>query len=619
MENNKDADNFTMKNCFKIIIPLAVILTLYFTVKVNCSETDKHESNTLYLLEQEKAEAAAILLNNSKAVLPLKTPKKGKIVCINFDSDYSSAFNNMLNRYARVSALNFPVKTVSVKSIKELDKKIKDFKTVIIITTDQPLNDSSILKFINDNQKKHQLILCVTGNRAVLKNLDKFKHPVIISDMSSEISAIFAAQLIFGGAAIASKLESGISKSYPAGAGDSIIPVRLKYTVPEDTGINIEDLLPIDNIVNEAISEKATPGAVVMIVKDGKVIFEKSYGSHTYDAGAKPVLTTDIFDLASVTKVAATTMALMRLYDKGQVKLDNCISSYIPETRRSDKKHITVKDLMLHQAGLPPDISYGRLVESKDYSSRYSAAYTVKAADRCYMKNGFYKKIMWPKILKAPLGVKGEYVYSDLSMDYIKEVVERRSGKIFENYIYNNLYIPLGMQTACFNPGDRFPAERLVPTEIDTYFRNTTLLGSVHDKGAAMMGGVAGHAGLFSDANDLAILFQMLLNRGQYGGVEYFKGETVDTFTSKSSELSRRALGFDGWDPGHKTGYPSFMASRSIFGHTGFTGTCVWADPENKLIYIFLSNRTYPNTANKLEKMNIRSRILDVIYMAIYK
>lgn len=606
-----------MKNYLKTIIPLSVILTLSLTIIVDCSESDIHKNNTLYLQEQEKAAAAAVLLNNSKAILPLKKTEKGKIVCINFDSDYSAAFNNMLNRYAQVSSLSFPVKSAGSKSIKDLNKKIRKYKTVIILTTDQPLADPSILKFINDNQKKHQVILCVTGNRTVLKNLDKFRQPVIISDISSEVSAVFAAQLIFGGAAISSKLEHGISGSYPAGAGDTITPVRLKYTVPEEAGINIEDLLPIDEIVKEAIREKATPGAVVMIVKDGKVIFEKSYGSHTYNDGAMPMLTTDIFDLASVTKVAATTMALMRLYDQGRVKLDNSISSYIPETRRSDKKHITVKDLMLHQSGLPEDISFGRLVKSKDYRERYSAAYRVKAADRCYMKTGFYKKNMWPRILKAPVRARGEYVYSDLNMFYIKEAVERRSGKNFENYIYSNFYIPLGMQTACFNPGDRFPAERLVPTEIDTYFRNTTLLGYVHDQRAAMMGGVSGHAGLFSDANDLAILFQMLLNRGEYGGAEYFKGETVDTFTAKCSDTNRRTLGFDGWDPASKTGYPSFMASPSIFGHTGFTGTCVWADPEKKLIYIFLSNRTYPNTGNRLAKMNIRSRILDVIYMAI--
>jgi CubicO group peptidase (beta-lactamase class C family) len=606
-----------MKNNLKIIITISVFLTLSFTAIVYCSGSDEHNNNILYLREQEKAAAAAVLLNNSRSVLPLKKPEKEKIVCINFDSEYSAAFNDMLNRYARVSSITFPVKQVNSRSIKDLEKKIKKFTTVIILTSDLPFGNPAVQKFLNDSQKKHQLILCISGNRDVLKNLDKFRHPVIISDINSAVSAVYAAQVIFGGAGISSKLETGIYDRYPAGSGYAVTPVRLKYTVPEETGINIEDLLPIDEIVKDAISEKATPGAVVMIVKNGRVIFGKSYGNRTYSDEAKPMQVTDIFDLASVTKVAATTIALMRLYDQGKVKLDSPISSYIPETRKSDKKNITIKDLMLHQSGLPADVSFGRLVQSKDYSRKYSSKFKVKAADRCYMKTGFYKNTMWPRILKAPLETKGKYLYSDLSMFYIKEAVERRSGKNIEDFLTNNFYKPLGMRTACFNARDKFPADKLVPTEVDTYFRNSTLLGYVHDQRAAMMGGVAGHAGLFSDANDLAILFQMLLNRGEYGGVRYFKEETVDTFTVKDSELSRRALGFDGWDPESDTGYPSFMASRSIFGHTGFTGTCVWADPEKKLIFIFLSNRTYPNTANKLSKMNIRSRILDVIYMAI--
>lgn len=605
-----------MKNYFKTIIFLSAVLTIYITTAVNCTEPDEHKNNLNYLQEQEKAAAASILLNNSKGILPLKKPDKGKIVCINIDSDYSVTFNSMLNRYVQVSSISLPGKSVSTKSLKDLDKKIRKFKTVIILTTDKPLADPAMLKFINNNQKKYQLILCVTGDRSVLKNLDKFRQPVIISDVNSEIWASYAAQVIFGGAAIYSKLVTAVSESYPAGSGDSITPVRLKYTVPEEAGINIEDLSPIDEIVKDAIAVKATPGAVVMIVKDGKVIFEKTYGSHTYD-GKVPVKTTDIYDLASITKSAAATIAVMRLYEQGRVKLDSRITSYIPETRRTDKKNITVKELMLHQAGLPSSISFGRKLSSKDYRSRYSSAYNVKAADGCYMKKNYYKKNMWPRILKAPMGKKGEYLYSDISMYYIKEVVERQSKKSFENYLYGNFYNPLGMQTACFNPRDKFPAERLVPTEVDTYFRNTTLQGYVHDQGAAMMGGVAGHAGLFSDANDMAILFQMLLNGGQYGGTEFFKKETVDTFTTKSSDDVRRTLGFDGWDPESEIGYPSFMASRSIFGHTGFTGTCVWADPEKKLIYIFLSNRTYPNTGNKLAKMNVRSRILDVIYMAM--
>ncbi len=606
-----------MKNYFKIIAA-AVFLTLTITPVIMCAESDGHRNNLFYLEEQKKTEAATVLLNNRKSIIPLKNPERGKIAVINIDFEYADSFNSMLRRYVPATDIAFPLKSFSAKNIKAFNKKINKFKTLIILTTDQSLADRAVIKFITVSQSKHNVILCVTGNRNILKSLNKFSHPVIISDRASDIWAAYAVQVILGGAGISSKLETKISASYPAGAGYSTVPVRLKYTVPEETGINSDDLQPIDTIVNEAINNKATPGAVVMVVKDGKVIFDKSYGSHTYE-GDTPLKTTDLFDLASITKAAASTIAVMRLHEQGKIRLDKPISLYIRETRKTDKKKITLRDLLLHQAGLAPSLGFIANIKPSDYRNRYSSSYNVKVADNFYLRKGYYKKEMWPQILNTPLRKEGEYVYSDLSMFFVKELVERQSRQKFEKYLYNNFYSPLGMQTAGFNPLDKFSKENIVPTEIDTYFRNSTLHGYVHDQGAAMTGGVAGHAGLFSNANDLAVLFQMLLNRGNYGGVKYFNGETVDLFTSRTSEQSRRTLGFDGRDPESKKGYPSSLASNSVYGHTGFTGTCVWADPENNMIYIFLSNRTYPNTPNKLAKMNIRSRIMDVIYLAINK
>ncbi len=608
----------TMKNKYKTVIFLSAVLPLSLVMAVRCSDFDRHGENLKYLKEIDAAASSTVLLNNGKNIIPLKRPDRERVVCVNIKADFSASFVEMLNRYARVQGVDITADSITAKALKDLDKKIKEYRTVVFRVTDVSLQNPALLKYIIESRKKHQVILCVTGNREILKSLDGFREPVIISGINSETAAVFTAQVIFGGAAVSSKLDADISASYPAGSGFTTSQVRLRYTVPEDAGIDIDDLLPIDDIVKEAIEEKATPGAVVMVVKDGKVILEKSYGCHTY-GGDIPVHSTDIFDLASVTKAAATTIAVMRLYEQGKIKLDKNISTYIPETKKLGKRRVTVRDLMLHQSGLPPDVSFGCPVKAKDYMEKCTSSFNVKAADRCFMKKGFYRKYMWPKILNARLGPKGDYVYSDLSMFYMKEAVERQSGWSFDKYLYKNFYTPLCMQTACFNPRDRFPVERIAPTEVDSYFRNTTLQGYVHDQCAAMMGGVAGHAGLFSDANDIAILFQMLLNRGSYGGVEYFKAGTVDTFTSRPSEKGRRALGFDSWDPESKDGYPSLLASHSIYGHTGFTGTCVWADPENKIIFVFLSNRTWPNTGNKLAKMNVRSRILDVIYTALKK
>ncbi|HYK77485.1 MAG TPA: serine hydrolase, partial [Daejeonella sp.] len=414
------------------------------------------------------------------------------------------------------------------------------------------------------------------------------------------------------------KLHVQVSQRYGKNDGFDTSPIRLKYTVPEEVGINVVDLKPIDAIVAEAIREKATPGAVVMVIKNGNVIFNKAYGTHTYDTQV-PTKITDIFDLASVTKTSATTIAVMRLYEQGKLKLDTNIGAYIPKARHTNKNDISVREVMLHQAGFIPYIPFYQRLKPGDYSRDSSAAYPVKVADNYYMRKGYFDQVMWPEMLKSPVVTRGKYVYSDLSMYFMKEMVERQSGQHLEKYVLDQFYQPLGMQTAGFNPRNRFAKDRIVPTENDTFFRKTLLEGYVHDQGAAMVGGVSGHAGLFASANDLAILYQMLLNRGYYGGEQYFKPQTVDMFAARQSSVSRRGLGFDRWDPDSTKGYPSKLASPETYGHTGYTGTCVWVDPKYHLVYIFLSNRVNPSVSDKLLQLNIRSRIQDVVYEAILK
>lgn len=220
-------------------------------------------------------------------------------------------------------------------------------------------------------------------------------------------------------------------------------------------------------------------------------------------------------------------------------------------------------------------------------------------------------------MLNSPIKTRGQYVYSDISMYVMKDIIERISGEPLNQYVSENFYQPLGMQTAGFLPRNRFSKDQIIPTEQDTYFRKTLLEGYVHDQGAALVGGISGHAGLFSSANDLAIIYQMLLNKGTYGGQEYFKPQTVEMFTSRQSGISRRGLGFDRWDPDLTKKYPSELASPQTYGHTGYTGTCVWVDPSRGLVYVFLSNRVYPTVTDKLSNLKIRGRIQDVINKAI--
>jgi CubicO group peptidase (beta-lactamase class C family) len=309
----------------------------------------------------------------------------------------------------------------------------------------------------------------------------------------------------------------------------------------------------------------------------------------------------------------------MRLYEEGRLELDSTISTYLPMTRRTNKGDLRIRELLLHQAGLIPDIPTYEKLKPADISTDSSAVYTTRVADHYFLRKDYFKDVMWVDILNSPLKTRGQYVYSDLSMVVMKEILETITTTPLNTYVQQNFYTPLGMQTAGFLPLNRFPRTRIIPTEDDEVFRHSLLLGYVHDPTAALMGGVSGNAGLFASANDLAILYQMILNRGSYGGVQYFKPATVDLFTSKQSPVSRRGLGFDRWDPIADHHYPSKLASDQAYGHTGYTGTCVWVDPKYNLVYVFLSNRVNPKVSDKLSSLNIRPRIQDAVYEAIEK
>ena len=608
-----------MLSKFMKVSPIAFIVCLIHMLSVSaCAQSADHRNNEQFIKEERNVEQSTVLLNNKNHLIPLKNIQDLSIASVNIGSSYASVFDSILNKYALVQSFSSTAYNSDALSMDDLNDDLKFYNTVIVQVTDQSLNDPRTIPFILDIQKNKQMIISLSGDARSLKLLEGVEAPVIWSEKKSEGSANFAAQLIFGGVAATAKLKQNISNKYTIASGFETRVIRLKYTVPEEVGINIADLKGIDDIAAEAIREKATPSTVVMVVKDGKVIFNKAYGTHTY-IDPKPTRISDIYDLASVTKISATTMAVMRLIEQQKLKLDTNVGAYIPKTRKTNKNEIAVRELMLHQAGLIPYIPFYRNMVSTDYSRDSSAAYPTKVADNYYIRKGYFDQVMWPQMLNSTLSNRGKYVYSDLSMYFMKEIVERQSGRHLENYVQEEFYKPLGMTRAGFNPRRRFPKDQIIPTEDDQVFRKTILEGYVHDQGAAMVGGVSGHAGLFSSANDLAILYQMVLNRGTYGGTQYFKPETINMFTSKQSDVSRRGLGFDRWDPESTKGYPSKLASPQTYGHTGYTGTCVWVDPKYNLVYIFLSNRVNPTVSNKLSDLDIRSRIQDVVYEAIAK
>ncbi|WP_245580816.1 serine hydrolase domain-containing protein [Daejeonella oryzae] len=609
---------YLVNKLMKLYVPFLAICIVQILSLTACAKNSDHRENEKKLFEDKVLERSTVLLNNQKKIVPLKNIEALKIASVNMGSVYSSVFDSLLNKYSSVSSFSATAYNSDSLTLDDLSDDLKFFNTVIIQLTDQSVKDPATIGFLLDNQRNKQIIICLNGDDKSLKLLDAINAPVIWTEKKSDEAAAYTAQLVFGGVSAKAKLKKNISQKYTDGSGFETSVTRLKYSVPEEVGINTSDLNPINDIVAEAIREKATPGAVVMVIKDGKVIFNKAYGSHTY-AATIPTKITDIFDLASITKISATTMSVMHLYEQEKLKLDTNIGAYIPKARKNGKNEITVKEVMMHQAGFVPFIPFYKSIKSTDYQSDSSSAYPVKVADNYYLRKRYFEEVMWPQMLKSPVLTRGKYVYSDLSMYFMQDIVERQSGQRLENYVQKEFYQPLGMKTAGFNPRNRFSKDQIIPTENDIHFRKTLLEGYVHDQGAAMAGGVAGHAGLFATANDLAILYQMLLNRGSYGGQTYFRPQTVDLFTARQSPASRRGLGFDRWDPESKNGYPSKLASSETYGHTGYTGTCVWVDPKYNLVYIFLSNRVNPEVSDQLSKLNIRSRIQDVVYNSIIK
>lgn len=594
---------------------LALVVLVISASFLACGQ--EHQQSKTWLNNFKEIEKTTVVLNNGKEILPLKDLEKKRIASIDLGFNHHIVFDSLLNKYDKVDHFNGSVYQAN-SQLKALIDDLKFYNTVILCLSDVSVFNEEVLSLIKELEYKKQVVIALFGDGRSLTRLDQFNAPIVYSPQHNNDGANFVAQLIFGGVGTEARMLTSYSEKYQKGAGSDLLKIRLKYTVPEDVGINTDDLKKIDAIAAEAIKEKAAPGMVVFIAKGGKVIFNKAYGYHTYEKETKSRID-DIFDLASITKTSATTMEVMRLYEQGQLNLDTSISAYISKTRKTNKQEIKVKEVMLHQAGFIPFIPFYNAMKPGDSSLDSTETYSVKVADSFYMKKDYYKDIMWKQMLESSVKTNGTYVYSDLSMYFMKEIVESISRQSLSSYVRTNFYDPLGMYTTGFNPRYRFPKSRIVPTENDEYFRNTLLWGYVHDQGAAMVGGVSGHAGLFSNASDLATLYQMLLNKGTYGGKTFFKPSTVELFTARQSNVSRRGLGFDRWDPEPNRDYPSKLASSQTYGHTGYTGTCVWVDPKDDLVYIFLSNRVNPKVTNQLSTLNIRPRIQDVIYEAIAK
>lgn len=580
-----------------------------------------HTSEARRLNEQLLA-SVITAARNDRAILPLQFLENKKIATVTVGLPAPNTFTDITSKYTSVSHF-----VADNENSNSLDGLLNPYTTIIAAIYRDPSLYPQVLDRLADLQKEHDVIIAVFGSPLWLKSLDRFD--TVIEAYGGGPMGNIVAQAIFGALPIDGSLPLTVSPVFVKGSGDSLPDLqRLGYSYPEDVGLDSRVLQKIESIANEAIVTESTPGCYVLVAREGKVVYEQGFGHTTYD-NEVPVTEETIYDLASVTKVSATLQAVMFMYDRGLIDVYKKASYYLPELKNSNKSEYTLKDILTHQAGLWPFLPFwAYTMKNAAYLPAYydtiaSGSYPYLVAEGLYasaaMRDTLWNWIIDARVREKPARTPYDYRYSDMGFYILQHLSEKLLNQPMEDFLQQNLYEPLGAVTVGYLPLRRFPKSRIAPTERDSLFRKQLLVGTVHDQGAAMLGGIAGHAGLFSNANDLAKLGQMLLQEGYYGGIQYYRPETVHLFTRKQFDSSRRGLG---WDKGAQSQWnspTSMYASPKAFGHTGFTGTCIWVDPEFNLVYIFLSNRVNPKmTNNKLSSLNIRSRIQDVIYQSIF-
>ena len=578
-------------------------------------------------LQYELYENAVTVVKKSKSILPIDKLNQ-KIAYVKMGDDYNDDFVATLKEYAEVEE-------VSGITIEELNSKLKNFDLVIVgfHKSDKPWKNHDFtdveLDWLNQIAINNKVILDVFAKPYSLLKIKSFSDidNIIVSYQNNKIAQQVSAEIIFGAVQAKGKLPVSIRENFKVNTQNITKKYnRLGFAIPESVGMNSSKLAEIEKYAEKAINGKMAPGMQILVARKGKVIYQKSFGYHTYE-NKITVKNNDIYDIASLTKMVATLPNVMKIYDEGKVKLDTKLGQMLPIFKGTDKDSISFKQLLSHYGKLQAWIPfYKKTLDSitkkpsdSIYRHMYTKGFTKQVSENLYIKDDYHYEMM-KEIVASELLPKRVYKYSDFTFIILKDFVEKITGKPLDILSQDQFFKPLGMNYTMYNPLLKYDLSVIPPTEIDTYFRYSLVQGYVHDMAAAMDGGVGGHAGIFSNSMDIAKMMQLFLQGGNYGNHSYFSKETVSTFNTcyYCNEDNRRGLGFD--KPQLGTSGPTCgCVSKSSFGHTGFTGTMAWADPETELIYVFLSNRTYPdsNTSNKLSKENIREDIQKIIQDAI--
>lgn len=569
-------------------------------------------------------------LGDDSSILPLGELENRNILSITIGAK-NNIYQKMLTKYTKVDTITL-VKNFTIKDIQKVIDTARHYNTILISKHNTnnsvwrkygtSLND---LRLLSDLSKSNDVVFSYFGNPYGLKSIiDSCQfRAVLVAYQDLPVTNSYVAQAIFGGVAFNGKLPVSINENFKVGEGEGQRKVRIGYSMHDTQYLPDSTFFQADSIITDAMLMKATPGCQVIYAKAGEVLFSRNYGYYTYQKD-KLIDESSIYDLASVTKLVSTTLSMMKLYESDQINITAKLSNYLEELDLKGKRKIRIDDLMAHQAKFHSWIPFYRqtLDEAKKpradlYKHKKEPGFDIQISANMFMRNDYVDSV-YQTILDTPIYKSKKYRYSDLGFYWLAKLVESKSEQLLQHFVQSSFYQPLGMDKTSYLPLLNHGMSEIVPSEKDNYFRNELVQGFVHDPGCAMVGGVSGHAGVFSNANDLLKLGQMLLNEGYYGGVQFFEPSTIDVFTKSRFKRkgNRRAMGFD--KPALKVGDPGptcESASQESFGHSGFTGTYFWVDPKDQSIYIFLSNRTFPNqNNNKLVKNDIRTKIQQAFY-----
>jgi CubicO group peptidase (beta-lactamase class C family) len=554
-----------------------------------------HLLDTISYQEWHRYAKAIVLNQNPGNLLPLHPAQQVRV--IRPEGRVFPIFNKDLQQIANFTELAWAT------NLPQLEAACTQQEITVLL-----IDDASRLALENDYagilqlaQERPTIIVYFGEDTGTI--IPALPVPVLMLPDYSPTAQAMAVQLLYG-AQNMTMLSGGI-----------LAASRLGHAPPEVVGIDRDKLRGIDQYVQRAIRKKAMPGCQVLVAKSGRIIYDKTFGHHTYDK-LQAVDPQDVYDLASLTKATATTLGLMHLYDQQKIDLSKRIRDYLPVYDKSGVKYLRLRHLLSHHTGLQANLPIAHWLRRDDlFNTQKTGDYLTGIGKNVYLKNGVRESLL-AEITKVRTARRPYYRYSDVNFLLLQQVVEATGGLPLDVYLEQNFYAPLGLHRLQYRPGLRLPDEEIVPTEQDKKWRHQLVRGEVHDESALLMGGVAGHAGLFSNARDLAVVFQMLLNDGSYGGEEFLEASTIEKFTSRNG-YNYRAFGFDRL-VGHSKSLTAYGASKATFGHTGFTGTCVWADPDNDLVFIFLSNRIHPDKYNnKLQKMGVRERLHKLIYQSL--